>query len=81
MRTRLVRVRRKPRGMRWAVFFLMLAMAAYIGAAMPALRKMQAALCEMVVEGVEHNGYFQSDLIGEAAFEDGSYTTGFLNGR
>ncbi len=43
MRTRLVRVRRKPRGMRWAVFFLMLAMAAYIGAAMPALRKMQAA--------------------------------------
>ena len=46
-----------------------------------AIRKMQAALCEMVVEGVEHNGYLQSDLIGEKKFEDGSYTTGFLNER
>ncbi len=46
-----------------------------------AIRKMQAALCEMVVEGVDHNGYMQSDLIGEPVFEDGSYTTGFLNER
>lgn len=46
-----------------------------------AIRKMQAALCEMVVEGVEHNGYMQSELIGAAEFEDGSYTTGFLNER
>ncbi len=46
-----------------------------------AIRKMQAALCEMVVEGVEHNGYMQSELIGEERFSDGSYTTSFLNGR
>ena len=44
-----------------------------------AIRKMQAALCEMVVEGVDHTGYMQSDLIGDAAFADGSYTTGFFN--
>lgn len=46
-----------------------------------AIRKMQAALCEMVVEGVDHNGYMQSELIGEEKFTDGSYTTGFLNER
>ena len=44
-----------------------------------AIRKMQAALCEMVVEGVDHTGYMQSDLIGDPAFADGSYTTGFFN--
>ncbi len=43
-----------------------------------AIRKMQAALCEMVVEGVDHTGYMQSDLIGDAAFVDGSYTTSFF---
>ncbi len=46
-----------------------------------AIRKMQAALCEMVVEGVEHNGYMQSDLIGESEFEKGTYTTSFLSKR
>ena len=46
-----------------------------------AIRKMQAALCEMVIEGVDNTGGMQSDLIGDPAFEDGSYTTGTLNGR
>ena len=46
-----------------------------------AIRKMRAALCEMVIEGVEHTGWMQADLTGEPAFEDGSYTTSFLNGR
>ena len=46
-----------------------------------AIRKMRAALCEMVIEGVEHTGWMQADLIGEPAFEDGSYTTSYLNGR
>ena len=46
-----------------------------------AIRKMRAALCEMVIDGVEHTGWMQADLIGETAFEDGSYTTSFLNGR
>ncbi|MEA5015644.1 MAG: acetyl-CoA carboxylase biotin carboxylase subunit [Candidatus Limiplasma sp.] len=43
-----------------------------------AIRKMQAALCETVIEGVEHNGCFQADLISEPSFLDGSYATDFL---
>ncbi len=43
-----------------------------------AIRKMQAALCETVIEGIEHTGRFQSDLISEPAFLDGSYATDFL---
>ena len=46
-----------------------------------AIRKMQAALCEMVIEGIDHTGYFQGELIAEKAFEVGSYTTGYLAGR
>ncbi len=46
-----------------------------------AIRKMQAALCEMVIEGVEHTGWMQADLIAERGFEDGSYTTDDLSGR
>ncbi|HIS02683.1 MAG TPA: acetyl-CoA carboxylase biotin carboxylase subunit [Candidatus Pullichristensenella avicola] len=46
-----------------------------------AIRKMQAALCEMVIEGVEHTGWMQADLISERGFEDGSYTTDYLSGR
>ena len=43
-----------------------------------AIRKMQAALCETVIEGVEHTVCFQADLISEPAFLDGSYATDFL---
>ena len=46
-----------------------------------AIRKMQAALCEMVVEGVEHNAQMQIDLMGEPTFLDGTYTTDFLTNR
>ena len=46
-----------------------------------AIRKMQAALCEMVIEGVEHTGWMQSDLIAERAFQQGTYTTEYLDGR
>lgn len=38
MRTRLVRVRRRPRGLIWATVFLALAMALYIRVTLPALR-------------------------------------------
>lgn len=41
MRTRLVRVRRRRSGVRWALIFLMLSMAAYIRVSMPALRQMR----------------------------------------
>jgi len=46
-----------------------------------AIRKMQAALCEMVVEGVEHNAQTHIDLLSEPAFTDGTYTTDFLEKR
>ncbi len=46
-----------------------------------AIRKMQAALCEMVVEGVEHTGILHEELIAEPAFVEGSYTTDFLAER
>jgi acetyl-CoA carboxylase biotin carboxylase subunit len=46
-----------------------------------AIRKMRAALSEMVIEGIEHTGELQQDLIGEEAFADGSYTTSFLEAR
>ena len=43
-----------------------------------AIRKMQAALCEMVIEGVNHNAQMHIDLLCEKAFADGSYTTEYL---
>ena len=46
-----------------------------------AIRKMQAALCETVIEGIDHTALFQADLIGEPGFEDGSYTTDYLTKR
>ena len=44
-----------------------------------AIRKMEAALCEMVVEGVEHTGDLQLELIRSRAFADGDYTTAFFD--
>ena len=32
--------------------------------------RLERALCEMVIDGVEHTGFMQSDLIAEAAFHD-----------
>jgi len=46
-----------------------------------AIRKMQAALCEMVVEGVEHNAQMHIDLLCDQAFIDGTYTTDYLANR
>ena len=46
-----------------------------------AIRKMQAALCELVIEGVEHTAMLQGDLILEPKFVDGTYTTAFLTER
>jgi acetyl-CoA carboxylase biotin carboxylase subunit len=46
-----------------------------------AIRKMRAALSEMVIEGIEHTGELQQDLICEDAFTNGSYTTSFLEAR
>jgi acetyl-CoA carboxylase biotin carboxylase subunit len=43
--------------------------------------KMQAALCELVIEGIEHTRELQIELVSEAAFRDGSYTTDYLANR
>lgn len=46
-----------------------------------AIRKMKAALCELVIEGITHNCEFQMDLLAEDEFVNGSYQTNFLAKR
>ncbi|QAT49363.1 acetyl-CoA carboxylase biotin carboxylase subunit [Caproiciproducens sp. NJN-50] len=46
-----------------------------------AVRKMQAALCELVVEGVDQNVEFLLELLQEDAFQSGRYTTSTLTER
>ncbi len=43
-----------------------------------AIRRMKAALCELVIEGVEHNSDFQMELLSEPDFCSGNYHTNFL---
>lgn len=50
----------------------------HAGTRQEAIRKMKAALCETIVEGIENNRELQVDLISEPEFLDGSYTTDFL---
>ncbi len=44
-----------------------------------AVRKMQAALCELVIEGVEHTGEMHMELLALPEFVSGSYDTGTLD--
>ncbi len=46
-----------------------------------AIRKMQAALCELVIEGVDHNGELQMDILADEEFRSGDYYTDFLAKR
>jgi acetyl-CoA carboxylase biotin carboxylase subunit len=46
-----------------------------------AVRKMQAALCELVVEGVDQNVEFLLELLREDVFQSGRYTTSTLAER
>jgi len=46
-----------------------------------AIRKMQAALCELVIEGIDHNCELQIDIMSDALFNDGSYCTDFMGKR
>jgi len=43
-----------------------------------AIRKMKAALCELIIDGAVHNADFQHDLLGTSEFEDTTYTTKFV---
>ena len=43
-----------------------------------AIRKMQAALCELVIEGVTTNAEFSSEILAQPEFKNGTYTTNYL---
>ena len=43
-----------------------------------ALRKMQAALCELVIEGIDHNSELLLEIIEHSDFVSGSYNTDFM---
>ncbi len=45
-----------------------------------AIRKMKAALCELIIEGIEHNADFQLEILSSEEFESAVYTTDFLEG-
>ncbi len=42
------------------------------------LRKMNAALCELVIDGVPNNIEEQIDIVASAPFKDGSYDLDFF---
>ena len=44
-----------------------------------AIRKMQAALAELVIEGVQTNAELSSDILAQPEFKDGTYCTNFLD--
>ncbi len=46
-----------------------------------AIRKMQAALCELVIEGVNHNAELQMDILSDKIFKSGDYHTDFIEKR
>lgn len=43
-----------------------------------AIRKMKAALCELIIEGVDDNADFHMELLSAEAFVNSTYTTDFL---
>ena len=46
-----------------------------------AIRKMQAALCELVVGGIKNNTELQIDIISDPVFKSGDYYTNFIETR
>lgn len=46
-----------------------------------AIRKMQAALAELVISGVDTNIELQTDILLSEAFKNGSYCTNYLESR
>jgi acetyl-CoA carboxylase biotin carboxylase subunit len=43
-----------------------------------AIRKMKAALCELIIEGVVHNASYQAELLSTDKFVESTYTTDYL---
>lgn len=46
-----------------------------------AIRKMRAALCELVIEGIDHNADLQLTILSDERFLSGDYYTDFMEGR
>ena len=46
-----------------------------------AIRKMQAALSELVIEGIEHNSELHMEILSDERFRSGAYTTDFMAKR
>lgn len=44
-----------------------------------AIRKMRSALSELIIYGVENNSEFHLKAISEESFQEGTYSTGFVN--
>ena len=53
----------------------------YAGSRDEALRKMRAALCELVIDGISTNISQQLELIGDKRFTDGNYDLKFMEDR
>ncbi len=46
-----------------------------------AIRKMQAALCELVIEGIDHNSELHMEILSDPDFQAGNYFTNFMQLR
>ena len=46
-----------------------------------AIRKMRAALCELIIDGVDHNAELQMDILSDKHFKSGDYYTDFIEKR
>lgn len=46
-----------------------------------AIRKMNAALCELVIEGIDHNRDMHTEILADQRFISGNYDTNFMNSR
>ena len=53
----------------------------YAGTREEAVRKMKAALCELVIEGVETNMDEQLDIVSDEKFVSGEYDLRFMEDR
>ncbi|MDY3014756.1 MAG: biotin carboxylase N-terminal domain-containing protein [Evtepia sp.] len=53
----------------------------YAGTREEAVRKMKAALCELVIDGIETNIAEQLELVGDPRFMSGEYDLTFMEGR
>ena len=56
-------------------------MIVYAGTREETIRKMESAMCELVIKGVPVNIESQLEIIGDPAFRAGTYTTDFMKNR